>query len=38
MNKTFARTLFILIVTLCCTTACIRDKFKYYGYEDELEG
>ena len=38
MNKTFARTLFILLATVCCTTACIRDKFQYYGYEDELEG
>lgn len=38
MNKVCARTLLLLIVTACCTTACIREKFQYYGYEDELEG
>jgi LruC domain-containing protein len=38
MKRSFVRTLFIIIAAACCTTACVRDNFKYYGYEDELEG
>lgn len=38
MKKNLVRTLFIICAVGALTTSCIRDKFKYYGYEDQLEG
>lgn len=38
MKKSIIRILLIPIVTALATTACVRDDFRYYGYEDQLEG
>lgn len=37
MKKNIVRFI-LLVVTIAATTACVRDDFRYYGYEDELEG
>ena len=38
MKKNTVSILLILVVTIFTTTACVRDTFRYYGYEDQLEG
>lgn len=38
MKKILVYTLFIIVVTASALTACVRDTFRYYGYEDQLEG
>ena len=38
MKKNLVRTLFIIIAAASCVTACVREKFRYYGYQDQLEG
>ena len=38
MKKNVFYTLFILLATASMISSCIRDKFQYYGYEDQLEG
>lgn len=37
MKKNLVKIIWI-VVTLYVTTACVRDTFRYYGYEDQLEG
>ena len=38
MKKNTVSILLILVVTILTTVACVRDTFRYYGYEDQLEG
>lgn len=38
MRKTLVYILLIAVVTASALTACVRDTFRYYGYEDQLEG
>ncbi|MBP3775378.1 MAG: LruC domain-containing protein [Prevotella sp.] len=38
MRKNVFYTLFILLATASMISSCVRDNFKYYGYEDQLEG
>ena len=38
MRKDLFRTLFIIIAIGSVVSSCVRDNFKYYGYEDQLEG
>ena len=38
MKKNSISILLILVAAVFMTTACVRDTFRYYGYEDQLEG
>ena len=38
MRKILVNTLLIAVVIASALTACVRDNFRYYGYEDQLEG
>ncbi len=38
MRKNVFYSLLILAATATISSSCIRDKFQYYGYEDQLEG
>ena len=38
MKQRLVKTVFLMIVIAGALSACVRDKFQYYGYEDQLEG
>lgn len=38
MKKNLFRTVFIILAVASAVSACVRDTFRYYGYEDQLEG
>ena len=38
MKHYFVKTVFIIIAVASAVSACVRDTFRYYGYEDQLEG
>lgn len=38
MKKNSYKALLVLVITASAVTACVRDTFRYYGYEKELEG
>ncbi len=38
MRKKVFYTLFIMAATASFVSSCVRDDFRYYGYEDQLEG
>ena len=38
MKKNLFRSILILAAIASAVTACVRDKFQYSGYEDQLEG
>ncbi len=38
MRKNTFTALLIIALTAIVSSSCIRDKFQYYGYEDQLEG
>ena len=38
MKKYIPKTLAAMMVLASVSTACVKDKFDYYGYEDQLEG
>ena len=38
MKRNLFRSFLVVAITTSVVTACVRDNFKYYGYEDQLEG
>ena len=38
MKQNLVKAIFAMIVIAGALSACVKDKFRYYGYEDQLEG